>query len=124
MSNADWYARKLSQGNLSPQVGRPDPTPPMPPTQQPMTPMPVFQAQVPVQAPSASQAASCPACNSANFMVSQTTAARCFDCGYPVEQSGSRHGTLTGAHVEGAAKQAPGNDSQNNWNPQGIIGRI
>jgi hypothetical protein len=31
---------------------------------------------------------------------------------------------LAGAHVEGAVQQATGNDSTNNWNPQGIIGSI
>jgi hypothetical protein len=55
---------------------------------------------------------------------SSTIGKRCFDCGYPVQQSGSRFGALTGAHVEGAAKQASGNDGTNNWNPQGIIGRV
>jgi hypothetical protein len=51
-------------------------------------------------------------------------ALRCYDCGYPVQQSGSRYGSLTGAHVEGNAKAAAGNDATNNWNPQGIVGRI
>jgi hypothetical protein len=57
-------------------------------------------------------------------MAIQNAAPRCFDCGYPLEQSGSRFGGLAGAHVEGSAKQATGNDVTNNWNPQGIIGRI
>jgi hypothetical protein len=54
----------------------------------------------------------------------QKAAPRCYDCGYPISQSGSRYGSLTGAKVEGSAKSAIGNDVQSNWNPQGIIGRI
>ena len=49
---------------------------------------------------------------------------RCYDCGYPITQSGSSYGSLAGAHVEGSAKSARGNDTTNNFNPQGIIGRI
>lgn len=128
MSNADWWAKKLNnQQPQQQQVGRPDPTPAMPPSQQPMVAMPTFQqAQNPSteRAASARQTASCPECGSANYMAVQNAAARCYDCGYPISQSGSRYGTLTGAHVEGAAKQSIGNDATSNWNPQGIIGRI
>jgi ribosomal protein S27AE len=124
MSNADWWSKKL--GNPQPvQQGRPDPTPAMPPSQQPMTPMPAFQQTTPPQAPSARSTATCPDCGSGNYMApTAQIAPRCYDCGYPIQQSGSRFGGLAGAHVEGAAKQATGNDSTNNWNPQGIIGRV
>ena len=123
MSNADWWAKKLGNQPSVPQ-GRPDPTPAMPPSQQPLPQMPAFQPQTTRQLPSSSQTASCPDCGSANYMAIQNAAPRCFDCGYPLEQSGSRYGSLAGAHVEGAAKAATGNDTQSNWNPQGIIGRI
>ena len=125
MSNADWWAKRL--GNPQPQVGRPDPTPPMPPSQQPLQPMPTFQPNqaTTLRLPSSSQTGSCPDCGSGNYMSpSETIAKRCLDCGYPIEQSGSRFGGLAGAHVEGSAKQATGNDGTSNWNPQGIIGRI
>ena len=123
MNNADWWAKKLGQ---QPQIqqGRPDPTPPMPPSQQPMAQMPVFQQPSTERAQSAKQTATCPDCGSGNYFAVQNSAARCYDCGYPIQQSGSRWGSLAGAHVEGSTKQATGNDSQNNWNPQGIIGRI
>lgn len=126
MNNADWWANKLAQQNGQPQVGRPINNIPMPPSQQPMQAMPTFQPNpTPTrQLPSSSQTASCPDCGSNNYMAIQNAAPRCFDCGYPLEQSGSRFGNLAGAHVEGAAKQATGNDSTNNWNPQGIVGRI
>jgi hypothetical protein len=124
MNNADWWAKKL--GNPQPQqVGRPDPTPTMPLSQQPLTPMPAFQPQTARQLPSSSQTSSCPDCGSSNYMSpNPQVALRCYDCGYPIQQSGSRFGGLAGANVEGTTKQASGNDGQSNWNPQGIIGRI
>ena len=126
MNNASWWANKLAQQTPQVAQGRPNPTPPMPPTQQPMAPMPSFQ-QSPnpaERAASARQTATCPECGSGNYMAVQNAGARCYDCGYPIQQSGSRFGTLTGAHVDGAAKQATGNNIQSNWNPQQIIGRI
>lgn len=126
MSNASWWANKLAQQNPQVQQGRPDPTPVMPPSQQPMAPMPSFQ-QPAVQttlAQSASQNATCPDCRSVNYMSIQNAAPRCFDCGYPLEQSGSRFGGLAGAHVEGAAKAAIGNSTTSGYNPQQIVGRV
>lgn len=125
MSNADWWAKKL--GNSQPaQQGRPSAMPPMPQSQQPMVQMPAFQQQAnPAEkAQSARQTATCPECGSGNYMAVANAAARCYDCGYPIQQSGSRYGSLTGATVEGSAKQAAGNDTTNNYNPQGIIGSI
>ena len=125
MNNADWWAKKLGN-NPQPSTTRPDPSPMMPPSQQPLAQMPSFQRSPdPTErAQSARQTQTCPECNSANYMAVQNAAARCYDCGYPIQQSGSRYGSLTGAHVDGAAKQATGNDVQSNWNPQTIIGRI
>lgn len=124
MSSADWWAQKLN-GNQGQQF-RPDPTPPMPPSQLPMTPMPTIQQPSPAgRAQSAQQTQLCPECGSNNYMSpDRNTAPRCFDCGYPVNQSGSRYGNLSTARVEGAAKAATGNDATNNWNPQGIIGHL
>ena len=129
MNNADWWANKLAQQTGGqPTQGRPTNNIPMPPSQQPMQAMPTFQPNQTSsrQLPSASQTSSCPDCGSGNYLSPnpQTIAFRCYDCGYPISQSGSRFGGLAGAHVEGAARQALGNDSTNNWNPQGIVGRI
>jgi|LauGreDrversion4_2_1035121.scaffolds.fasta_scaffold120261_1 ribosomal protein S27E len=122
MSNADWWAQKLAQqnGQAPVQQGRPDSTPPMPPSQQPLQAMPSFQPQVAqTKAQSARLADTCPDCGSSNYMAaSPQTSLRCYDCGYPVQQSGSRFGGLAGANVEGAAKQASGN-SAGSWNPAG-----
>ena len=125
MSTADWWAQKL--GNTQPvQQGRPDPTPQMPPSQLPMTPAPTPQQEVPPagRVQSASQVLNCPDCGSNNYMAVANTAPRCFECGYPVSQSGSKYGNLSTARIEGAATSARGNDTTNNWNPQGIIGKI
>jgi len=126
MNNAQWWANKLAQQNPQVQQGRPDPTPTMPPSQQPMAPMPSFQ-QAPTattRASSASQTASCPDCGSGNYFSVQNAAPRCYDCGYPIQQSGSRYGSLAGAHVEGATQQAQGNSTSSGYNPQAIVGRV
>jgi hypothetical protein len=128
VSSSDWWSRNLNTPQpqqQSPQVGRPLNLPQMPPSQQPMAQMPVFQPQPTTKAQSANQTTPCPDCGSDNYLSpSSQIAPRCYDCGYPVQQSGSRYGSLAGARVEGNVKASLGNDSQNNWNPQGIIGRI
>jgi len=123
MSNADWWSKKL--GTPQPlQIGRPDPSPMMPFSQQPMTQMPQFQVNQPqvTKATSASQVNTCPECGSGNYMSpNPQIALRCYDCGYPVSQSGSRYGALTGAHVEGAPKAATGNSGTSGFSaiPEG-----
>lgn len=109
MSSADWWAKQLGAQPQAP-VQRPANNP-MPPTQQPMTPyVPPQQQTQKTAAQSAAQTQSCPECGGNNYMSpSQTIALRCYDCGYPISQSGSRYGALTGAKVEGAAKGAIGN---------------
>ena len=124
MSNADWWAKQM--GAQPAQQPRPANNP-MPPSQQPMTPYipPQPQVQQPqTKAMSAQQNQMCPNCSSANYMSVGGAKLRCYDCGYPLEQSGSKYGSLTGAKVEGNTKSARGNDTANNWNPQGIVGRI
>ena len=120
MSNTNWWAKQLGI--------TPAPKPadiPVAPSQQPMTRYVPPQPPAPAsKAQSANQTQSCPECGSGNYMAVANTPARCYDCGYPLQQSGSKYGALTGAHVEGSAKGARGNDTQSNWNPQGIIGRI
>ena len=122
MTNADWWAKQLGT--------QPAPAPrsadvPMPPSQQPMTPYVAPQPQVQTtKAKSAAQTTPCPDCGGANFMSVANAAPRCYDCGYPITQAGSSFGSLAGAHVEGAARPANGNDTASNWNPQGIIGRV
>lgn len=123
MSNSDWWAKQLGAQPQVPQIRPADI--PMPPSQQPMT---RFESPTPQQpttkAQSAKQVQTCPECGSNNYMSVANAAPRCYDCGYPLSQSGSKFGSLTGAKVEGNIKQSLGNDTQNNYNPQSIIGRI
>lgn len=110
MSNADWWAKQLGV-KPTPQTAAQPQNMPMPPSQQPMTPY-VQPQQQPQQtkAVSATQTQRCPECGGNNYMTPrQDIALRCYDCGYPVQQSGSRYGALTGAVVEGSAKDAKGN---------------
>jgi len=116
MNNADWWAQKLGNTQATP-VGRPDPSPMMPPSQQPMAQMPTFQPAVAqTAAQSAAQTATCPDCRSSNYMAVQGAKPRCFDCGYPTEQSGSRYGSLAGARVQGSTKNATGVQG-GSWSP-------
>jgi hypothetical protein len=125
MNNADWWSKKLNNNAPQVQQGRPDPSPTMPPSQLPMSQMPVFQRPNEPQGLPPLPSASCPDCRSSNYMSpTPQIAPRCYDCGYPIQQSGSRFGGLAGAHVEGAAKQATGNSGSGGYNPQQIIGRV
>ena len=109
VSNADWWAKQLGTQPQAPQQPR-QVNNPMPPSQQPMTQYVPPQPQAPTTAAqSASQTQRCPECGGDNYMAVQNAAPRCYDCGYPISQSGSRYGSLTGAKVEGAAKNAIGN---------------
>lgn len=124
MSNSNWWANKLGQQQQPAQQPRPV-NMPMPPSQQPMTPYVPPQTSAPLsKAQSANQTQLCPNCSSSNYMSVSGAKLRCYDCGYPLEQSGSKYGSLTGAKVEGTTKSARGNDSTNNFNPQQIVGRI
>jgi hypothetical protein len=126
-NSADWFSRKLN-GNAPVPTYRPETTATAPPSQLPMSQMPAqFQlAQDPAQlAQSAQSTMSCPECGSANYMSpSANFSPRCYDCGYPIQQQGSKYGSLSTARVEGGVGEARGNDKTNNYNPQGIIGRI
>ena len=116
----DWWSKRLQQPSNTPAQ-----IPTAPPSQQPMT---AFQAPTPQnpsgRAQSASQTAVCPDCGSDKYFGFNGSKPRCYECGYPMEQSGSKYGSLTGAKVEGDTKGARGNDATNNYNPQQIIGRI
>ena len=123
MSNSDWWSKQLGGQPAAP-AARPANNP-MPPSQQPMTPYVPPQQPQQRQLPSSSQTQHCPDCGGNNYMSPMPNIAlRCYDCGYPIQQAGSKFGALTGAKVEGPVKGSLGNDGNNNWNPQGIIGRI
>ena len=115
MTNSDWWAKQL--GAQPAPVQQPRQDIPMPASQQPMT----RYAPTPMQpdvtkAQSANQSIPCPECGGGNYMSPrQDIAPRCVDCGYPIMQSGSRYGALTGAKVEGNAKGAIGNSTSSGF---------
>lgn len=133
MSNADWFARKL---NAQPQAPTQPITPPtMPPTfaVQPK-PATYAQPQNPSYPPNqqlSPQAPLCPECNSANYSVAakqvtqngQVESWRCYDCGYPIVQAGSKHGGATSAPSQGGAQRAR-QVATGGWNPTTIIGHL
>ena len=123
--SSNWWAERL---------GTPTPNPaPTPPTAPPATPYypPVpqgvpAQPQAPVTPTASSLAGYCPNCRSGNYgSPDPEHKARCYDCGYPVVQSGSGLGTgISGPSASGPAKPARQSTTANNFNPQGIIGHI
>lgn len=135
MSNADWYARKMGAPRPAPQPVQQQPAqqpyypqqpqqqaPPQPPQEQEYAPRGATHLR-------ASKEGNCPDCDSTNYMVPPGTAAkpRCYDCGYPILQSGSGPAIPTGN--EGPAQPAKQVNVGGNWNPGGfakgigIIGR-
>lgn len=128
MTSNNWWADKL---------GTPRQPQAMPPTQMPQQPVyqpqqPTYQPQPPVQqgAPrlpqSAVNAQWCPGCGSGNYgssPLAPESRARCYDCGYPITQSGSGAAGVNQGQASGptqAAKQVP----TGGWNPTTIIGKI
>jgi len=121
---SDFWAKKLGTQIQQPAPQTRQDNMPVAPSQMPMQQMPQPAQQPVLRLPSSTQTGSCPDCGSINYMSVQGAKARCMDCGYPIEQSGSKYGSLAGAHIEGSAKEARGNDTTNNYNPQNIIGRV
>jgi hypothetical protein len=85
MSNADWWAKKLGQ------PPQPQPIMPQVPLAQPQ-PANYAQPQQPQYPPTQQltpQSERCPGCGSGNYGGPNGYAKRCYDCGYPIQQSGS-----------------------------------
>ncbi|MFD9947220.1 hypothetical protein ACFWYW_24040 [Nonomuraea sp. NPDC059023] len=136
----NFWARKLAaaQGQQPPQANTPasppaasaarpwwDPTPaapPPPPLEQPAL---AQDYQAPAAAKSARLTDTCPDCASGNYMrpPGSQAAMRCFDCGYPVVQTGSgAGGATTPGQPATPARQV--HDGTSNFNPRQIIGRV
>lgn len=116
MSSSNWWANKM---------GTSVPTPSTPPVAQPQPPVynPVPPPQEPPRMPQSAVASSrCPGCGSGNYgSADPSTKARCYDCGYPIQQSGSGLGKgITGNQASGPAQPARQISTANNWNPQNV----
>ena len=130
MSNNDWWARRLG-GGATPRQAMP-PTGPAP--QVPYTP-PVQQPNVRVgynpetdhlvtKAQSAKRSDTCPDCGSGNYFAPQgTQRMRCYDCGYPIQQTGSGIAG-TGGSSSGPTQKAIQVGQSGGFNPTTIVDRI
>lgn len=125
---SDWWSRKLGGGSTTPS------TPPtQPPSQVPYQPYP--QAQNPqvsydpqrdtlvTKAVSARDTSRCPECGSGNYMAPQgTNRMRCYDCGYPLVQSGSGGGLPSDS--SGPATPSRQTSQGSGFRPDVIVDRI
>jgi len=116
--SSNWWANKLGAAPAPAQR----PSVPQAPVQQPVYPQ--TPNYPPVQH-SPQQAASCPGCGSGNYSGAAGTRPRCYDCGYPIQQSGSGvgKGIVSGPQASGpvqASIQVP----TGGWNPTTIIGKL
>ena len=117
---SDWWSKKLGT-NTNPQS-----TPYLPQS----TPPVVQPAQPTVTSTgnrlpeSAMNSQRCPHCGSGNYgKSSPDTRARCYDCGYPIQQSGTGSPGVR-LPSTGAAEPTKQLSTNNNFNPTTIIGKI
>lgn len=106
----NWWTEKLSAPDPEYKPIQPLPAVPMPADRPSQTPKPVRQEDF------------CPSCHSSNYMSApNSTYSRCFDCGYPMVQSGTGVGSTT--TEKGAAKKAT-QVAGDGFNPSVIVGRV
>lgn len=118
----DWWAKKLGTPVPQPQ----QPYMPQAPLQQPQ---PVYQQPQQPQYPPSQQiqmSPRCPGCGSGNYGGTPESRPRCYDCGYPISQSGSGMGTgIIGNGGQAAGPAAPAKQvAPGGWNPTTIIGHL
>lgn len=117
--SSNWWANKLGTPAPAPQQPQPVLQQQQPQYQQPQQPQypPSQQMQMPAR---------CPGCGSGNYGgATPESRKRCYDCGYPIQQSGTGVGTgiVSGQGSAGPA-QASKQVSSGGWNPGTIIGHI
>jgi hypothetical protein len=120
MSN-NWWANKL--GTPAPQQSTPAPQYVAP---QPAQYAPPAQPQYPPSHQTQPQAARCPGCGSGNYGgATPESRARCYDCGYPIQQSASGAGTgIVGQGGSGGPATPATQVATGGFNPTTIIGHI
>lgn len=130
MTTNNWWAKKL--GTPAPLSNTPPLTPPpgnvyRPPVPQanPQVQYDPAQDQLVTRAQSASLSDRCPGCGSGNYMAPMgTQLKRCYDCGYPIVQSGTGAGPTGGSSSSGPATPAKQVGQDGGFNPQTIVGRL
>ena len=125
MSNADWFAKKLGVQPPLQQQPQAGPQPTYVPRAQESTPD-VGQSSYPSPTPAVPRGDRCPGCGSGNYGGATPEARkRCYDCGYPIQQSGSGMGKgITGGPQASGPTQASKQVATGGFNPQTIIGHI
>ena len=131
MASSDWWANKLggktSSSSPTPATG-PAPNMPYLPPQQQQPNVPVTydpnNDQLVSKARTSRMNDRCPECNSGNYFAPQgTQRMRCYDCGYPITQSGS--GSIsTGSSSSGPTQAAKQVGQSGGFNPNTIVDRI
>ena len=122
MSNSDWWAKKMN-------VPAPNPVMPEVPMAQPQ-PATYVQPQQPQYPPTQQRTPSadrCPECGSGNYGgATPESRKRCYDCGYPIQQSGSGMGKgIIGQGGQASGPAQPARQVQSGgFNPTTIIGHI
>jgi ribosomal protein S27AE len=129
MSNSDWWSKKMgvpaSSKPVTPPTGPTAPVPYTPPTQQPNVQVNYDPNadQLVTRAQSSRLSDRCPECNSGNYFAPKgTQRMRCYDCGYPISQSGS--GLPSSGTSGGAATPAKQVGQSGGFNPNVIVDRI
>jgi hypothetical protein len=129
VSSNNWWAKKLgttpSQQNTPP-ISPPTPNVYRPPQQSPNIQVSYDQQQdqLVTRAQSARDAERCPGCMSGNYMAPVgTQRKRCYDCGYPIVQSGTGAGG-TGSSSSGPTIAAKQPNQGGGFNPTTIVGRL
>lgn len=126
--STNWWANKL--GTNAPVSNTPPTGParnpvyrPQPSAPNPRVAYDAEQDQLVSKAQSARDAEKCPGCYSPNYMAPQgTQKKRCYDCGYPLVQSGSGVGTTGQSTGPVMAARQPAQGS--GFNPKTIVGRL
>ena len=130
MANNDWWANKLGgktgSSSSTPAVGPAPNVPYSPPAQQPNVQVNYDPEndQLVSKARTSRMSDRCPECNSGNYFAPQgTQRMRCYDCGYPVIQSGSGAGMPSGSSA-GPTQAAKQVGQKGGFNPNIIVDRI
>lgn len=130
-NSSNWWANKLAGKGAAPQAMPPTgPAPSIPYTPPPQQPNVQIsydptQDQTTVRAVSARKDDRCPNCASGNYFAPQgTQRMRCYDCGYPITQSGSGVGPVGGSSSSGPAIPAKQPSQSGGFNPGTIVDRI
>ena len=130
MSNNDWWSKRLGTNatprQAMPPTGPATPVPYVSPAQQPNVKVGYDPDtdQLVTKAQSARRADTCPECGSGNYFAPQgTQRMRCYDCGYPIQQTGSGI-SGTGGSSSGPTQKAIQRGQSGGFNPTTIVDRI